>query len=74
MPKELGVTQANVDEMLKSTNNPEVNGCSASKEFGEQFGLTNDWSCASSRPSEIMARATSDTLAEDASRPSPAPK
>lgn len=41
--EELGVTQANVDEMLKSTN-PDIRrllGVEGS--FGEQLGLTKDW-------------------------------
>jgi general L-amino acid transport system substrate-binding protein len=41
--EELGVTQANVDEMLKSPN-PEVRRLlGAEGKFGESLGLTNDW-------------------------------
>lgn len=41
--EELGITQANVDEMLKS-NNPEIKRLlGVEGKFGEQFGLTNDW-------------------------------
>jgi general L-amino acid transport system substrate-binding protein len=41
--EELGVTQANVDEMLKATN-PEVKRLlGLDGKFGESLGLTNDW-------------------------------
>ncbi|WP_442880773.1 amino acid ABC transporter substrate-binding protein [Bosea sp. (in: a-proteobacteria)] len=41
--EELGVTQANVDEMLKS-NNPEIKRLlGLDGKFGESLGLTNDW-------------------------------
>jgi general L-amino acid transport system substrate-binding protein len=41
--EELGVTQANVDEMLKSTN-PEIRRLlGAESKFGEALGLSNDW-------------------------------
>jgi general L-amino acid transport system substrate-binding protein len=41
--EELGVTQANVDEMLKSTN-PDVRRLlGVDGVFGEQLGLTKDW-------------------------------
>ncbi|MBB6166658.1 amino acid ABC transporter substrate-binding protein [Chelatococcus composti] len=41
--EELGVTQANVDEMLKSEN-PEIKRLLGTEgKFGEAIGLTNDW-------------------------------
>jgi general L-amino acid transport system substrate-binding protein len=41
--EELGVTKANVDEMLKSAN-PEVKRLLGTEgKFGEAIGLTNDW-------------------------------
>ncbi|MDP3254500.1 amino acid ABC transporter substrate-binding protein [Bosea sp. (in: a-proteobacteria)] len=41
--EELGVTKANVDEMLKS-DNPEIKRLVGSEgKFGEAIGLTNDW-------------------------------
>lgn len=42
--EEFGVTQANVDEMLKNSKNPEVRRLlGADGKFGEGLGLTNDW-------------------------------
>ncbi len=42
--EELGVTKANVDEMLKSEN-PEIKRLVGTEgKFGEAIGLTNDWS------------------------------
>ncbi|MDR6871846.1 general L-amino acid transport system substrate-binding protein [Bosea sp. BE125] len=41
--EELGITQANVDEMLKS-DNPEIKRFIGTEgKFGEPMGLTNDW-------------------------------
>ena len=41
--EELGVTQANVDEMLKSTN-PDIRRLlGVEGDFGKQLGLNNDW-------------------------------
>ncbi len=41
--EELGITQANVDEMVKSTN-PEIKRfVGAEGNYGEQLGLTKDW-------------------------------
>ena len=41
--EELGVTKANVDEMLKS-DNPEIKRLLGTEgKFGEAVGLTNDW-------------------------------
>ncbi|MDP3254501.1 amino acid ABC transporter substrate-binding protein [Bosea sp. (in: a-proteobacteria)] len=41
--EELGVTKANVDEMMKS-NNPEIKRLLGTEgKFGETIGLTNDW-------------------------------
>jgi general L-amino acid transport system substrate-binding protein len=41
--EELGVTQANIDEMLKSTN-PEVRRLLGTEgKFGEALGVSNDW-------------------------------
>ncbi len=41
--EELGVTQANVDEMLKSPK-PDIRRLlGAEGNFGESLGLTNDW-------------------------------
>lgn len=42
--EEFGVTQANVDDMLKNSKNPEVRRLlGADGKFGEGLGLTNDW-------------------------------
>lgn len=42
--EELGITQANVEEMAKSSANPEVKRLLGGEgKFGEQFGLSNDW-------------------------------
>jgi general L-amino acid transport system substrate-binding protein len=42
--EELGVTQANVEEMARTSANPEVKRLLGSEgKFGEQFGLPNDW-------------------------------
>jgi general L-amino acid transport system substrate-binding protein len=42
--EELGVTKANVDEMLKTSTNPEVRRLlGADGKFGEGLGLTTDW-------------------------------
>ena len=41
--EELGVTKANVDEMMKS-DNPEVKRLLGTEgKYGEQLGLTKDW-------------------------------
>lgn len=41
--EELGITKANVDEMLKS-DNPDIKRLLGTEgSFGEQFGLTKDW-------------------------------
>ena len=41
--EEFGITQANVDEMVKSAN-PEIKRLlGAEGKFGESLGLTNDW-------------------------------
>ena len=41
--EELGVTQANVDQQLKS-DNPEIKRLLGTEgKFGEQIGLTTDW-------------------------------
>ncbi len=41
--EELGVTKANVDDMLKS-DNPDIKRLLGTEgSFGEQFGLTKDW-------------------------------
>ena len=41
--EELGITKANVDEMLKSEN-PEIKRLVGTEgKFGEAIGLTNDW-------------------------------
>ena len=46
--EELGVTKANVDEMLKS-DNPEIKRLLGTEgNYGEQLGLTKDWAYASS--------------------------
>ncbi len=72
--EELGVTQANVDEMLKSTN-PEikrllgVEGNSANSLASRTIG-----SCASSRLSATMARATSGIWFRKPSRHPPRPE
>jgi len=42
--EELGVTKANVDEMAKTSTNPDVKRLLGSEgKFGEAIGLTNDW-------------------------------
>jgi general L-amino acid transport system substrate-binding protein len=42
--EELGITQANVEEMARSSANPEVKRLLGGEgKFGEQFGLSNDW-------------------------------
>ncbi|MBN9444862.1 amino acid ABC transporter substrate-binding protein [Bosea sp. (in: a-proteobacteria)] len=42
--EELGVTQANVEELAKTSQNPEVRRMlGAEGKFGESLGLTNDW-------------------------------
>ncbi|RDJ23789.1 amino acid ABC transporter substrate-binding protein [Bosea caraganae] len=42
--EELGVTQANVDDMIKNSQNPEVRRLlGVESKFGESLGLTNDW-------------------------------
>ncbi len=42
--EELGVTQANVDEMAKGTNNPEINRMLGSEgDLGAMLGLDKDW-------------------------------
>lgn len=41
--EEFGITRANVDEMVKSTN-PEIKRLLGSEgKFGESLGLSNDW-------------------------------
>ncbi|MFE1602018.1 amino acid ABC transporter substrate-binding protein [Methylobacterium sp. ID0610] len=43
--EEAGITQANVDQMLKSSDNPDVKRILGTEgKFGEGIGLTNDWS------------------------------
>ncbi len=42
--EELGITSANVDEMLKGTNNPEINRILGTEgNMGEMLGLDADW-------------------------------
>ena len=42
--EELGITKANVDEMAKTSTNPDVKRLLGSEgKFGEAIGLTNDW-------------------------------
>lgn len=42
--EELGITQGNVDEMRKSSTNPEVQRLlGVTGEFGSKLGLSNDW-------------------------------
>jgi general L-amino acid transport system substrate-binding protein len=42
--EEMGVTKANVDEMVKTSTNPEVRRLlGVEGKFGEATGLTNDW-------------------------------
>jgi general L-amino acid transport system substrate-binding protein len=41
--EELGITQANVDEMLKSTNPDVKRFVGTEGNYGEQLGLTKDW-------------------------------
>ena len=45
--EELGVTQGNVDEMAKGTNNPEINRMLGSEgSLGEMLGLSKTWAVA----------------------------
>jgi general L-amino acid transport system substrate-binding protein len=42
--EEMGITQANVEELAKSSANPEIKRMLGGEgKFGEQFGLANDW-------------------------------
>lgn len=42
--EELGVTKANVDEMVKTSTNPDVKRLLGTEgSYGESIGLTNDW-------------------------------
>jgi general L-amino acid transport system substrate-binding protein len=42
--EELGITQANVDDLAKNSTNPEIKRLLGGEgKFGEQFGLSNDW-------------------------------
>ncbi|MBX9911059.1 MAG: amino acid ABC transporter substrate-binding protein [Beijerinckiaceae bacterium] len=42
--EELGVTQANVEELTKTSGNPEIKRLLGTEaKFGEQFGVSNDW-------------------------------
>jgi general L-amino acid transport system substrate-binding protein len=42
--EELGVTQANVEELARTSTNPEIRRLLGGEgKFGEQFGLSNDW-------------------------------
>ncbi|SFI67635.1 amino acid ABC transporter substrate-binding protein, PAAT family (TC 3.A.1.3.-) [Bosea sp. OK403] len=42
--EEFGVTKANVDEMVKTSTNPEIRRLlGAEGKFGESLGLSNDW-------------------------------
>jgi general L-amino acid transport system substrate-binding protein len=42
--EELGITQANVEELARTSTNPEIKRLLGGEgKFGEQFGLTNDW-------------------------------
>ncbi len=45
--EELGVTQANVEQLAAGTDNPEINRMLGSEgEFGELLGLSGDWAVA----------------------------
>ncbi len=42
--EELGITQVNVEELAKTSTNPEIKRLlGGDGKFGEQFGLSNDW-------------------------------
>lgn len=42
--EEMGITQANVEDLAKNTTNPEIKRLLGGEgKFGEQFGLPNDW-------------------------------
>ena len=43
IPKELGVTSANVDEMMSSDNPSIKRLLGVDGQFGESIGLSNDW-------------------------------
>ena len=63
--EELGVTQANVDEM-KNTTIRTSGACWAPKAPSAQMiGLENDWAATSSRPSATTARSSTATSAPD---------
>jgi len=59
--EELGVTQANVEELAKGSNNPEINRMLGSEgELGGMLGLSKDWAVhvikAEGNYSEIFER------------------
>ena len=61
--EELGVTQANVDEMLKS-DNPDIRRLlGVEGDFGKSLGLTNDWAYRIIKRSAITASRSSATSA-----------
>ena len=72
--EELGVTKANVDEMLKSAN-PEIKRLlGVEGNFGEAIGLTNDWAVRIITPRrqlrrELRAQRRRRLAAEDPARP-----
>ncbi len=42
--EEAGITQANVDQMAKSTDNPDIKRILGTEgKYGADLGLTNDW-------------------------------
>ena len=61
--EELGVTKANVDEMLKSENPDIKRLLGIEGEFGKQLGLTTTGPTASSSTSATTARSSSATSA-----------
>ena len=54
--EEKGITQANVDEVKGSSQDPEIQRLLGIKDkMGEGMGLSNDWPITSLKPWAIMA-------------------
>lgn len=63
--EEYGVTSANIEELSKSSKNPEVQRLLRSEgELGAMLGLSNDWASAPSRLRAITARSSPATIGE----------
>ena len=71
--EELGVTQANVEEMKTATNQEIKRLLGSDGTFGEGIGLDNDWAVrTSSSPSATTARSSSAISAQVRRSRSPA--